>query len=131
MAYIIVTKRLNDRFTIVDQDGYLTNPQGGLFVDSKVTKPGQFDYFMVGQNVNQGTATPTNYNVIYNTTVLPADIFYELTYNQCFSYYNWSGPLKVPAVIMMANKQGLVVGGNHSNENKQTASELRDTLYYL
>ena len=132
LAYIIVTKRLSDRFFVETRNG-LENPSGGLIVDQTVVKEGQFDYFMVAQAVStaQGTATPTNYNVIYNNTNLTADMFYQLTYHQCFSYYNWSGPLKVPAVIMMANKQGLVVGGNHSKDNKDTFEGLKDSPFYL
>jgi aubergine-like protein len=132
LAYIIVTKRLSDRF-FVSLQGQLDNPQGGLIVDSDVVKEDQFDYFMVAQAVsrNQGTATPTNYNVIYNDTDLKAETFYEMTYFQCFSYYNWSGPLKVPAVIMMANKQALVVGSTHSKDNRDTVESLKDGPFYL
>ena len=130
LAYIIVTKRLSDRF-FVNIGGKLDNPKGGLIIDSEVVKEDQFDYFMVAQDVNQGTATPTNYNVIYNDTDLRAESFYEMTYYQCYSYYNWSGPLKVPAVIMMANKQALLVGSTHSRDNRDTMESLKDAPFYL
>lgn len=130
LAYIIVTKRLSDRF-FINNRGQIDNPEGGLIIDSGVVKHNTFDYFMVAQAVTQGTATPTNYNVIYNNTPLTADQFYQLTYHQCFSYYNWSGPLKVPAVIMMANKQGLVIGNNHGKENRETMECLKDAPFYL
>jgi aubergine-like protein len=133
LVYIIVTKRLDDKFPVKNSYGEISNPQGGLIVDSEVVKEDQFDYFMVAQAVsrNQGTATPTNYNVIYNDTDLKAETFYEMTYFQCFSYYNWSGPLKVPAVIMMANKQALVVGSTHSKDNRDTVESLKDGPFYL
>ena len=35
---------------------------------------------MVAQYVNLGTATPTHYNVIYNTTNFTEDQFLELTF---------------------------------------------------
>lgn len=134
LAYIIVTKRISDRFFVETNQG-LDNPSGGLIIDNTVVKD-NFDYFMVAQAVSraQGTATPTNYNVIFNNTDLKAESFYELTYHQCFSYYNWSGPLKVPAVIMMANKLADVVGQTHSGKAggyKDTAESLKDSLFFL
>jgi aubergine-like protein len=132
LAYIIVTKRISDRFFTEDQyKKRLDNPIGGLIIDSDVTKDDRFDYFMVAQQVTQGTATPTYYNAIYNDTDLKAESFYEMTYFQCFSYSNWSGALKVPAVIQMANKQGLTVGNTHSRDGKETHDKLKDTPYYF
>ena len=54
---------------------------------------------MVAQSVARGTATPTHYEVLYNNTDLLADSFYQATYYQCYNYYNWSGPVKVPSVV--------------------------------
>lgn len=132
LVYIIVTKRLSDRFFVMS-NGYLCNPDGALIVDNVVVKQDQFEYFMVAQSVSaqQGTATPTNYNVIFNNSDLKANTFYELTYNQCFSYYNWSGPLKIPAVVMMANKQGLVAGLSHAKEYRDVPETLKESPYYL
>lgn len=132
LVYIIVTKRLSDRFFVMN-NGYLSNPDGALIVDSTVVKQDQFEYFMVAQSVSaaQGTATPTNYNVIFNNSDLKANTFYELTYNQCFSYFNWSGPLKIPAVVMMANKQGLVAGLSHAKEYRDVPETLKEAPYYL
>ena len=130
LAYILVTKRLSDRFFIQKGRGDISNPDGGLIIDQDVVKDG-FDFFMVAQQVNQGTATPTNYNFLYNDTDLRVESFYEMTYHQCFQYYNWSGPLKVPAVIMMANKQGLIVGNTHTKENRDTCEPLKDTPFYF
>ena len=130
LAYIIVTKRLSDRF-FTKSGNYFNNPEGGLIVDTHVVKDNTFEYFMVAQAVNQGTATPTNYNVIFNNTDLKAETFYELTYNQCYSYYNWSGPLKVPAVIMMANKVADLIGQTHSRDAMDTVESLKDSLFFL
>lgn len=130
LAYIIVTKRLSDRF-FTKSGNFFNNPEGGLIVDTHVVKDNTFEYFMVAQAVNQGTATPTNYNVIFNNTDLKAETFYELTYNQCYSYYNWSGPLKVPAVIMMANKVADLIGQTHSRDALDTVESLKDSLFFL
>jgi len=98
LAYIVVNKRINDRFFEISNRGP-QNPAGGLIIKSEVTNSQGFDYFMVSQNVNRGTATPTHYECLYNDTGLSADTIYETTYYQTFNYYNWPGPVKVPAVI--------------------------------
>lgn len=79
LAYIVVNKRINDRFFEQGNRGP-QNPAGGLVIKSTVTNNNGFDYFMVAQNVNRGTATPTHYECLYNDTGLSADTFYELTY---------------------------------------------------
>ena len=140
LAYIVVNKKINDRFFV---EGYnkkikrrgLINPNGGLIIHSKVVNNEGFDYFMVAQNVNRGTATPVHFEVLYNDTGLAADSFYELTYYQTFNYYNWSGPVKVPAVVQYASKQAYLVGStsqrNMDRGNDQDREAMRKTLYFL
>lgn len=134
LAYIIVNKRINDRFFEVSKRGP-QNPAGGLVINSTVTNNKGFDYFMVAQNVNRGTATPTHYECLYNDTGLSADTFYELTYYQTFNYYNWPGPVKVPAVIQYATKQGYLVGNTKMKTkeggNVEDLEAMRKTLYFL
>ena len=50
LTYIIVNKRINDRF-YADVRGELKNPEGGLIIKSQVTNPHGFDFFMVAQKV--------------------------------------------------------------------------------
>lgn len=59
---------------------------------------------MTAQNVTQGSANATHYFVVYNSTDMGSDEFYKVTYYQTFNYYNWQGPIKVPAVCMYASK---------------------------
>lgn len=46
LAYIVVTKRINDRFFTQGHRG-LSNPEGGLIINSSVTSPTIFDFYMV------------------------------------------------------------------------------------
>lgn len=50
----------------------------------------RYDFFLVSQNVRQGTVTPTHYHVIEDTLKLPPDIMQKLTYKLTHMYYNWS-----------------------------------------
>jgi len=46
------------------------NPSSGTVAASDIVSNDGFDYFLVAQNVTQGTSTPTRYNVIYDSTGL-------------------------------------------------------------
>jgi aubergine-like protein len=94
-----------------------------------MSRNGYFEYFIVPQYVNQGTATPTSYNVIYNTTNLSEDAFYFLTFEQCFNYYNWQGAVRVPAPLMYADKMATLVG--EYLKETPTSDKLKDKLYVL
>jgi len=137
LAYIVLTKRINDRFFEQGNRG-LSNPSGGLIIQSQVVSDSIFDFYMVAQCVNRGTATPTHYEVLYNNTPLLADSFYQATYYQCYNYYNWSGPVKVPSVVQYANKQAYLVGKTRKFNKKEydkvdieDKQKLRKTLYFL
>jgi aubergine-like protein len=84
---------------------------------------------MVPHFVNQGTATSTHYVVIHNTSKLSQEAFITLTYEQCHNYYNWKGPIRIPATLMYANKLAAIVG----EHLKQTPSDenLISKLYSL
>lgn len=65
------------------------NPLPGTVVDSVITLPERYDFYMVSQNVNQGTVSPTSYNIIKNNIGLNSAQIQKLTFKFCHSYYNW------------------------------------------
>ena len=140
LAYMVLTKRINDRF-FSQSKGKVMNPNGALIVEEQVVNNEGFDFYMVAQSVFRGTATPTHYEFLYNDTDLNADSFYELTYYQCFNYYNWSGPIKIPAVVMYASKQAYLLGETQprrrdkqkkrSRSNSTEKEKLKKAPYYL
>jgi len=145
-AEIIVTKRINDRVfslgggqgrpqTQGGRGGYskggeskYNNPPSGTIVHQQIVSSTGFDYFVVAQNVTQGTCTPTHYNVVYDNTGLAQDIFWELTFFQCFNYFNWNGAVRVPAPAQYAHKLGFLVGQTFKDVPHPN---LVDKLYYL
>ena len=42
----------------------MSNPPPGTVVDSSVTKPEWYDFFLISQSVRQGTVTPVSLNVV-------------------------------------------------------------------
>lgn len=90
IAYVIVSKKTNTRFFRRENRGSWSNPTCGIVVDNIVTLPERFEFFLVSQNTNQGTVSPTNYNVIYNTANLTQDNHQRLAYFLTHLYYNWA-----------------------------------------
>ena len=107
---ILITKRINDRFFLRNQQGEFKNPISGTLVHKDVVFKEGFDFFLVSQKVTQGTCTPTHFQIISNETNLSLQDFTLLSFFLCFNYYNWPGAVKVPAVVQYAHKIAYFVG---------------------
>ena len=137
-AEVVVTKRIDDRIFTADniragsEPKNFGNPPAGTVVAEKIVSD-NYDFFLVSQNVNQGTCTPTHYNVIYDTTGLDQNVLWQLTYNQCYNYYNWNGGVRVPAPVQYAHKLAYLVGQTlQGGETEAKVNpKLDQTLYYL
>ncbi|CAD8074368.1 unnamed protein product [Paramecium sonneborni] len=120
-AYILVNKRISDKFFSPNHES------NGMIFPERITSK-EFDFFLIAQQVNQGTPTPTHYTVIENTTNWNEDTFWRFTYFQCFNYRNWSGPVKIPACLQNAHTVAYRVGEVIKSD---AHSALESLLYFL
>ncbi|CAK69050.1 unnamed protein product (macronuclear) [Paramecium tetraurelia] len=99
----------------------------GVVIADRVVSS-HFDCFMIAQQVHQGTATPTHYTVLENTTNWKEELFWKFTYYQCYNYKNWCGPIKILACVQNAHtaayRTGEVIQDN-------ACSSLESKLFYL
>lgn len=79
MVTVQFVKLFNLRFFRRGRNG-LDNPASGTVVDSIVTLPERYDFYIVSQSVRQGTVNPTSYNVIYDKSGLKPDQMQKLTF---------------------------------------------------
>lgn len=98
-CFIIVSKRLNTR--IFENDRQVRNPPPGTVVDDVITLPERYDFFLISQNVNQGSASPSSYNVFDYDFGLPPGKLQMLTYKMCHVYV--SGIIVVVRLIYSIN----------------------------
>ncbi|CAG4975446.1 unnamed protein product [Parnassius apollo] len=127
MAFIIVSKRINTRiFVNTGRSG--ENPKPGTIIDDVVTLPERYDFYLVSQNVREGTISPTSYNVIEDTTCLEPDRIQRLTYKMTYMYFNCSNQVRVPSVCQYAHKLAFLAGNSLHN---QPHYSLTETLYFL
>ena len=112
--YILVNKRATIKFfessPDSDENDYYENPENGLLVIRKAVRDEIFEFYIQPQKVNSGTATPTNYRVMYGT-MNNHDILPKLSFDLCYLYSNWRGPVRIPAPLKYAEKLAKVKFG--------------------
>ncbi|TMW48791.1 hypothetical protein DOY81_006130 [Sarcophaga bullata] len=127
LTFVVVQKRINTRYFMVN-NGNAENPLPGTVVDNSITRANYYDFFLVSQNVRQGTVSPSHYVVLRDDSLYSPDIIQRLTYKLCFLYYNWPGTIRVPACCQYAHKMAYLVG---ESIRRSPADELCDKLFYL
>ncbi|KAI9179859.1 Protein argonaute-2 [Blastocladiella emersonii ATCC 22665] len=88
ITFITVQKRHHTRFFATnpgdnDRSG---NLKAGLVVDTGVTHPTDFDFFLQSQAGLQGTSRPTRYAVLHDENNWTADDLQLFTYHLCYTY---------------------------------------------
>lgn len=126
LTVIIVKKRISARLFIKGRNP--SNPPPGTVVDTDITRPQWYDFFLVSQSVRQGTVSPTHFNVIEDNSGLKPDHLQRLSYKLTHLYYNWPGTVRVPAPCQYAHKLAFLVG---QSLHKAPSSELADKLFFL
>lgn len=59
---------------------------------------------MTPASATQGCVLPTHFHVSLNESPLTKTDIQQLTYSLCHFYFNWAGPIKVPAPCQYAHK---------------------------
>uniref|UniRef100_A0AAY4CX19 Piwi-like 1 n=2 Tax=Denticeps clupeoides TaxID=299321 RepID=A0AAY4CX19_9TELE len=127
LTVVVVKKRIASRF-FTRIDGKLSNPPPGTVIDTEVTRPEWYDFYIISQAVRMGSVSPTHYNVVFDNSGLKPDHMQRLTYKLCHMYYNWQGIVRVPAPCQYAHKMAFLVG---QSIHKEPNMNLDEFLYYL
>jgi len=88
ITYIVVQKRHHARFFPIrkEESDNKGNILAGTVIESLITHPSQFDFYLCSHPGLQGTSRPTHYHVLYDEHNFTADELEELTYHMCFLY---------------------------------------------
>ena len=85
------------------------NPKSGLCVDSMVTQKDKYEFYIQPQFVNQGTATPCHYQVLYEDVDkenpennLKVEQLQLLSFYLSFYYGTGAGAIRVPGALKLA-----------------------------
>ncbi len=124
LCFIVVNKKTDMKFFEGDR-----NPQGGTVVDTGCVNPFIYEFYIQPQYVNSGTATPTHFHVLYDSTKIPCEILQETSYQLCYYYFNWSGAIRVPAPLKYAEVCNKFISTNSIKEIE--SEKLKSTSYYI
>jgi aubergine-like protein len=131
LAFIVVLKKIRTRFFMVNpnNDKEVSNPPPGTIIDRFITNAVLPEFLLCCQHVNQGSATPTKYQLIQDDTGLNADTLEMYTYCLSHLYFNWPGTIRVPAPMKYASTiakfDGLILRGLEVN------AKMWERLHYL
>jgi aubergine len=147
IVFFIVNKKVNSKFYDFDQKNAhdFRNPSTGSVIFNQMASAGQIDFYLVPQKVDEcmGAAIPSQYKLVYYKPAgepeesasrevstqeesksmtkqdLPLFALAQLTYEQCFNYYNWIGAIRIPSVLQCGDKLSTMVGEHiRSNVNE-------------
>jgi len=123
IVFILVNKRIKARFYAASGG----NLPAGVVVNSDVVGP-HYNFYLSSHNANQGTVTPTHYNVLVNDSSISQATLERLTFCLCFNYFNWTGGISVPAPCQYAHKLAYLIGQSVRGDFNK---ELQESLFYL
>ncbi|KAJ3195280.1 hypothetical protein HK101_000617 [Irineochytrium annulatum] len=88
LTFLVVNKRHGARFFA--KDGRDADKKGnvlaGTVVDSGITHPFEFDFYLNSHQGLQGTSRSAHYHVLYDENNFTADSLQEITYKMCYLY---------------------------------------------
>ena len=123
-----VNKKTDLKFFEKKGNGYGNLPSGAV-IDKDVVSPGCFEFYLQCPDVDRGTGTPVHFLCLYNSNEnLTANDFEEITFRQSYYYWNWPGPIRVPAALKYAE-----VANQFSSKNikGEVIEKLKDSPYYI
>lgn len=131
LAFFSVLKGIRTRL-FHKEDGAgrgVANPPPGTVVDAQITSHLMSEFFLVCQHVNQGSATPTKYQSLFDDTPASMDNFEAWAFNLSHNYYNWFGTVRTPCVLKYASTLAKFSGS--FLRGKEVKAPLWDRLFYL
>ncbi|XP_073703052.1 protein argonaute-3-like [Garra rufa] len=79
------------------------NIPAGTTVDTDITHPYEFDFYLCSHAGIQGTSRPSHYHVLWDDNCFTADEFQLLTYQLCHTYVRCTRSVSIPAPAYYAH----------------------------
>ena len=149
ITWVVVQKRHHTRFFPIgkqqaDRSG---NCLAGTVVETDVTHPTEFDFYLQSHAGLQGTSRPTHYNVLHDENNFTADSLQNLTYRLCYLFCRATRAVRVVPVVyyadIMCERARFHAKGENWSDNASTDSgssvasyakvmpELQNVMYFM
>ncbi|XP_077990342.1 protein argonaute-2-like isoform X3 [Glandiceps talaboti] len=106
ITFVVVQKRHHTRLFCSDkkeQIGKSGNIPAGTTVDTGITHPTEFDFYLCSHAGIQGTSRPSHYHVLWDDNHFTADDLQCLTYQLCHTYVRCTRSVSIPAPAYYAH----------------------------
>ncbi|OJD34765.1 piwi domain-containing protein [Diplodia corticola] len=126
LVVIVASKRHHVRFFPEGRNGDRNgNPNPGTLVETGVTHPFQFDFYLCAHSAIKGTARPVHYTVLMNEAKMSSEEIQQMIFEHSFQYIRSTTPVSLfPAVyyahLASQRARGHASDGNPSSGKKQT-----------
>jgi Piwi domain len=108
IAYIICQKSISTK--LFTTDGQFGAPSGTLVTSLQGSDDKTTTFYLNGRAPPFSTPKPVRFICPLRDEGLKAVPIAQLTWSQCHSYPNWTGPIKVPSVCQKAHKLAELAG---------------------
>ena len=128
LTMFTVNKKTDLKFFEKNNNGYRNIPMGTV-IDQGVISPDLFEFYLQCPDVDRGCASPVHFLCVYNNNEnMSINDFEDISYKQSFYYWNWPGPIRVPAALKYAE-----VANTFSNKylTHEVKNELKDSPYFI
>nr|AAW25407.1 SJCHGC02502 protein [Schistosoma japonicum] len=97
ITFIVVQKRHRIRFK--PNDPRSRNVEPGTVVDTNITHPREFDFYICSHEGIQGTSKPSHYHILYDDSNFSSDALQIFSYYLCYAYMRCSRSVSYPAPV--------------------------------
>ena len=128
LTVFTVNKKTDLKFFENVNGGYKNIPMGTV-IDKDVISPDLFEFYLQCPDVDRGCASPVHFLCVYNNNEdMTINDYEDISYKQSFYYWNWPGPIRVPAALKYAE-----VANTFSNKYlaHEVKDELKDSPYFI
>ncbi|XP_075233005.1 protein argonaute-2-like isoform X4 [Lycorma delicatula] len=133
ITFLVVQKRHHTRFFPTrreDEDGKNKNVPAGTIVDTTITHPTEFDFYLVSHASIQGTSRPTKYHLLWDDNDMVEDDLEELTYYLCHLFSRCTRSVSYPAPTYYAHlaafRARVYLEGSRTSQNLVHEQEMRE-----
>ncbi|TVU46499.1 hypothetical protein EJB05_06040, partial [Eragrostis curvula] len=108
ITFIVVQKRHHTRLFHREKNGGSThysdqNVPPGTVVDTVITHPREFDFYLCSHWGTKGTSRPTHYHVLWDECKFQSDEMQQLIYNLCYTFARCTKPVSLVPPVYYAH----------------------------
>ncbi|KXS20382.1 Piwi-domain-containing protein [Gonapodya prolifera JEL478] len=150
VTFTVMTKRHKTKIFVANPNPDTTDRSGnalpGTVVDTTITHPYEYDFFLMSHAGIQGTSRPAHYYVLLDENNLSSDIMQQFTYRLCYVYSRATRSVSlIPPTYyahLLAYRVRIYVNQGHQNvaahtglvpsvNQNTTARDFARTMFYV